>query len=319
MPVLEVSQFSITFTRYVNGLHQQQITAARCLDLTVEEGEVTAVIGASGSGKSLLAHAVLGILPRHAHAAGTLLYKGEPLTKRRQQALRGKEIVLVPQSVTYLNPLMQVGKQVRDAAHSKRKVAVAKQRQAFAMFHLDERTERMYPFELSGGMARRVLLSTAVVADAKLIIADEPTPGLGEKEVQEALQYLRLMADNGSAVLLITHDIESALTIADKLVVFYAGTTVEIAGKEDFTGDGEQLRHPYSRALWRALPQNQFQPLDELTLRGKQSNYQLQHSAKSMAGCVFASNCPLVTEQCLVQQPQLQALRGGTVRCFHAN
>lgn len=308
-PVLEVRQLSITFTRYMSGLKQQQLTAVRSLDLAVDAGEITAVIGASGSGKSLLAHAILGILPSNAHAEGTLLYNGQPLNKRRQKALRGKQIVLVPQSVSYLNPLMPVGKQVRSSVEQQRHDALAKQKQAFRSLKLDERVERMYPFELSGGMARRVLLSTAFVTDANLVVADEPTPGMDEADVLGALWHLRQMADHGSAVLLITHDIASALSVADKIVVFYAGTTVEIAVRDDFAGDGQRLRHPYTRALWRALPQNEFEPLKENIPPKSLDNH---------TGCPFVSRCAMATEQCAVQQPSLKPLRDGMVRCIHA-
>ena len=90
----------------------------------------------------------------------------------------------------------------------------------------------------------------------KVIIADEPTPGLDEKSLNEALKDFRNIADSGCAILMITHDIEAALKIADKIAVFYAGTTLEIANVNDFKGDGKNLRHPYSKALFNALPQN---------------------------------------------------------------
>src|SRR5690606_36912325 len=111
-----------------------------------------------------------------------------------------------------------------------------------------------YPFELSGGMARRVLVSTAMASKAKLVIADEPTPGLDERALSETIRYIKQMADDGKGILFITHDISTALMIADKVAVFYAGLTVEIANKEDFIGDGKYLRHPYTKALWSALP-----------------------------------------------------------------
>ena len=144
---------------------------------------------------------------------------------------------LIPQSVNYLDPLMRVGNQVRTSV--KGGDAIVAQRDVFERLHLKSDVENMYPFQLSGGMARRTLLSTAIVSGAKVIIADEPTPGLDPVVIKEALSNFREFADKGCAVMLITHDIESALTIADKIAVFYAGTTVEIASVEDFVGDGE--------------------------------------------------------------------------------
>ena len=127
-----------------------------------------------------------------------------------------------------------------------------------------------------------------MVSGAKVIIADEPTPGLDPIVIKEALNNFREFADNGCAVMLITHDIESALTIADKIAVFYAGTTVEIAPVENFTGDGEALRHPYSKALWRALPQNEFIPIP-----GSQP-----HPSALPSGCLFAPRCEMATPEC---------------------
>ena len=259
MPILEVENLSISFQQYEAGFKQKNLKVISSLHVTLEEGEILAVVGASGSGKSLLAHAILGILPSSANISGTIKYGGEALSNEKQRALRGKEIALVPQSVNYLDPLMHVGKQVRTAV--KQGDAVVAQREVFERYQLGQHVEDLYPFQLSGGMARRALLSTAIVSGAKVIIADEPTPGLDPVVIKEALNNLREFADNGCGVMLITHDIESALTIADKIAVFYAGTTVEVAPVENFAGNGEALRHPYSKALWRALPQNDFIPI----------------------------------------------------------
>ena len=117
MPILEVKELSISFKQYVRGLKQEDSNVISSLNLTIEEGEVLAVVGASGSGKSLLAHAILGILPSNANITGTINYDGEELTAVKQASLRGKEIALIPQSVNYLDPLMQVGKQVRTSVN----------------------------------------------------------------------------------------------------------------------------------------------------------------------------------------------------------
>ncbi|MEK5038328.1 ABC transporter ATP-binding protein [Sporosarcina sp. FSL K6-3457] len=306
MSILEVENLSISFNQYTGGLKQKNVNVISSLNVTLEEGEILAVVGASGSGKSLLAHAILGILPSNANISGTISYAGEVLTATQQASLRGTEIALIPQSVNYLDPLMRVGNQVRTSA--KVGDAVAAQRKVFERLHLQSSVENMYPFQLSGGMARRTLLSTAIVSGAKVIIADEPTPGLDPVVIKEALENFREFADNGCAVMLITHDIESALTIADKIAVFYAGTTVEVAPVSDFTGDGEALRHPYSKALWRALPQNNFIPIP-----GSQP-----HPSALPSGCLFAPRCSMVTSACEQAQPEMRSLRSGKVRCIHA-
>jgi peptide/nickel transport system ATP-binding protein len=306
MSILEVENLSISFQQYGAGLKLKTMQVIANLNVSLEAGEILAVVGASGSGKSLLAHAILGILPENALCSGTILYQGESLSQGRQQTLRGKEIVFVPQSVNYLDPLMRVGKQVRHSVKKRDKTAL--QRKIFARYHLERKVEDLYPFQLSGGMARRVLLSTAMVSEASVMIADEPTPGLDPVVIEEALKSMREFADNGCAVMLITHDIESALKIADKIAVFYSGTVVEIAPVGNFTADGSMLRHPYSQALWRALPQNDFIPIP-----GSQPQPGIQP-----AGCVFAPRCQKADVECQKKQPNTKKFQEGMVRCNHA-
>lgn len=306
MAILEVENLSVSFRQYDARLKEKQQNVITNISLSLVEGEILAVVGASGSGKSLLAHSILGILPDNATMKGTLKFAGEKITEKQLAMLRGKEISLIPQSVTYLDPLMRVGKQVRTSVNGGN--AAEAQRQVFARYRLTSSVENMHPFQLSGGMARRVLLSTAMVSGAKVIIADEPTPGLDEKALKEALDHFKEFANNGCAVMLITHDIEAALKIADKIAVFYAGTIMEIAAAGDFSGDGENLRHPYSKALWQALPQNGFTPIP-----GTQP-----HSDSLPSGCLFSPRCQAATAECRERQPGMRTLRNGTVRCFHA-
>ncbi|WP_276856361.1 ABC transporter ATP-binding protein [Intestinimonas timonensis] len=296
-PLLSVEHLSISFIQYDRGTSRRILPAIRDLDLTIDRGQVAAVVGSSGSGKSLLAHGILGILPYNAHMEGSITYDGAPLTPKRAAALRGREIVLVPQSVGYLDPLMKVGPQVgRD------KKAV---RAVLNRYGLGPETEGLYPFQLSGGMARRVLISTAVAASPALVIADEPTPGLDARAAGRILGHFRELADAGAGVLLITHDLELALTIADKVAVFYAGETVEEAPAGDFDRL-EDLRHPYTRALWRALPQHGFHPIP-----GTQP-----YPGALPEGCPFAPRCPKRTAECGGEVPY-RPLDGGFVRCLH--
>lgn len=259
--MLLVQHLAITFTRYETGLQQKQLCPIRDLNLSVQAGELVAIVGASGSGKSLLAHAILGILPDNAQLQGELQFKGESLTPPRQAQLRGKEIALIPQSISYLNPLMTVGAQVRRAAQLSGLTANNAQQvvdQIFDRYCLDLAVQQLYPFQVSGGMARRVLIATAAIGQADLVIADEPTSGLNPELVSETMLHLRELVNTGRSVILITHDLEAALSVADRIAVFYAGQTLELAQPDDFRQGN--LQHPYSRALWRSLPQNDFMP-----------------------------------------------------------
>ena len=304
-PLLEVSDLSVSFRMYDSGLEQKQLPVISSLSLKVLPGEILAVAGSSGSGKSLLASAILGILPGNATVSGSLRFDGEPLTPERQAKLRGTEIALVPQSVAFLDPLMKVGAQVD--GHRKPR-PTERRRKLFRRFGLPEQTERLYPFQLSGGMARRVLVSTALLTSARLIIADEPTPGMSLEQAEEALAMFRAMADEGKGVVLITHDIDLAFHIADRIAVFYAGTTVETAPAADFRQGPEALRHPYSKALWRALPQHEFRPIPGFQ----------PYAGNLPSGCLFAPRCPCRTAECEKSVPPMQTVRKGEVRCFHA-
>ena len=173
-PILQVSHLSLSFSQYSRGTKKQNLPVIHDLSFSIQPGQVVAVVGSSGSGKSLLAHGILGILPYNSAMEGTILYRGEPLTQKRAEALRGREIVLVPQGVAYLDPLMTVGPQVR---RGRRDTAAREEsRSVLARYGLGTETEELYPFELSGGMARRVLIATAAVEHPKLLIADEPPP-----------------------------------------------------------------------------------------------------------------------------------------------
>ena len=352
--LLEIHNLSVSFRMYDRGTEHKDLKVISDLHLRVYPGEIVAVAGSSGSGKSLLASAILGILPENATVQGHLHYKGEELTAERQKELRGSEIALVPQSVAYLDPLMKVGAQAswhpggkqgkpaigcrslrggrcaggevepasgtQDDRSAGRLVGLAglaglagsvscqKMANIFERLGLPGNTAKLYPFQLSGGMARRVLVSTALVTDAELIIADEPTPGMSVHQALEALQMFRELADRGKAVILITHDIDLAFEFADRVAVFYAGTTVETAPASDFRVGLSKLRHPYSKALWRALPQNDFVPIP-----GTQP-----YAGNLPKGCLFAPRCPLASDECKNETPPVREIRGGEVRCYHA-
>ena len=303
-PLLEIHDLSVSFRMYDHGLEQTDLKVISDLHLTVYPGEIVAIAGSSGSGKSLLASAILGILPGNATVHGHISYKGQQLSAERQRQLRGTKIALVPQSVAYLDPLLKVGQQ---ADGHKKPYPTEKRRSLFKRFGLPDKTEQLYPYQLSGGMARRVLVSTALITDSELIIADEPTPGMSLNQALEALKMFREMANEGKAVILITHDIDLAFEFADRVAVFYAGTTVETAPASDFKKGSDALRHPYSKALWRSLPQNGFHSIEGFQ----------PYAGNLPKGCLFAPRCPYKTSKCEEGTPPVTEVRGGEVRCYH--
>ena len=300
--VLKVEELVLAFSMYQKGFKKGKLEVIHSLSIDVNAGEIVAVVGSSGSGKSLLAHAILNLLPKNARTEGPITYKGEKLDAKACKKYLGHEISFIPQSVDYLDPLMKVDKQVIGVYGTKEK-----QLEMFKRYQLPEEAGDKYPFQLSGGMARRVLISAAVMENPELIIADEPTPGLNIEMAMETLKHFRELADQGTAVLMITHDIDLAFHVADRIAVFYAGTILEIAPTKDFIEGKDALRHPYSKAFIDALPQNEFEPLP-----GTQP-----YAGNLPEGCLFAERCPNRTEACGGEIPK-RIIRGGEVRCIHA-
>jgi len=307
--MLEIKNLAVHFSNYAKGLKRERICAIRSLDLAVNAGQVVAVVGQSGTGKSLLAHAVLDILPNNASVTGDIFFKNSRLTVDRAKQFRGREIALIPQSVAFLNPLLHVGAQIARAGllsgitHREVKKVTY---HALQRYGLASQVYRWFPFQLSGGMARRVLTATATIGSASLLLADEPTNGLDDVTARETLRHLRDLADTGKAVVLITHDIEAALQVADKVSVFCGGVTIEEASASDFNGSG-RLRHPYSMALWASLPGNRF----TAAVRAKGF-----HALNG--GCPYSPHCARGDRDCRLKMPALMPLRKGRVRCWHA-
>ncbi|MDP3969760.1 MAG: ATP-binding cassette domain-containing protein [Nocardioides sp.] len=259
VPVLEVADLRVSFVQYERGLRRRVIDAVLGMDLTVHPGEVVALVGASGAGKSLLGHAVLSLLPPNARCSGVVRHLGRELDVSARRELAGHEVVLLPQGVSALDPTTSVGGQVRRAARlADAPNARAAARGALVRRGLDETVDRRYPHQLSGGMARRVIGAIAGMGHPSLVIADEPTPGLHPTAVTEALAGLRRLADDGAGVVLITHELRGAIAVADRVVVAHRGRTVDEAPVADFAGTGGRLTHPYTRALWQALPGHGF-------------------------------------------------------------
>ena len=300
--ILSVDDLVVSFSMYKGLFKKENLEVVHSLSLDINEGEIVAVVGSSGSGKSLLAHAVLGLLPKNSTISGKILYEGEELTDEKRSELLGRKIVFIPQSIDYLDPVMKVGKQVQGVYSTKER-----QEELFKKYKLDKSVEDMYPFQLSGGMARRVLVSSALMEMPRLIVADEPTPGLSVDMAMETLKHFREIADKGAGVLLITHDIDLALHVADRIAVFYAGTIFEIASTKDFLEGRDALRHPYSKEFISALPQNEFKSIEGLQ----------PYAGELPKGCLYASRCPYVSEKCQGNIP-MRDLRGGKVRCVNA-
>ena len=272
MNILEVKNLNIGFNMYDKLLNQKLYQMVFDLNVTMKKGEILAIAGSSGSGKSLMAHAILGILPKNTVVSAEIKFKNEIVDEDRLSQLRGKEITFVPQSIAYLDPLMTIEDQLMRKDINKQDFFKVMDTLGFTKADLGK-----YPFQLSGGMARRVLIANTILSKADLIIADEPTPGLSLDLAIEVLNHFRNMANDGKGILLISHDIDLVCNIADRMSIFYGGHILETLNTKDFLKGEKYIRHPLTKAFWKALPQNDFEETDieDIRLQCKKLNLEL--------------------------------------------
>ena len=272
MNILVVKNLNIGFNMYDKLLNQKLHQMIFDLNVTIKKGEILAIAGSSGSGKSLMAHAILGILPKNTVVSAEIKFKNEIVYENRLSQLRGKEITFVPQSIAYLDPLMTIEDQLMRKDINKQDFFKVMDTLGFTKADLGK-----YPFQLSGGMARRVLIANTILSKADLIIADEPTPGLSLDLAIEVLNHFRNMANNGKGILLISHDIDLVCNIADRMSIFYGGHILETLNTKDFLKGEKYIRHPLTKAFWKALPQNDFEETDieDIRLQCKKLNLEL--------------------------------------------
>ena len=260
MSLLEIERLTVSFHHRAGLLRRVDVDYVRDISLAVARGEVLALFGASGAGKSLVAHAVMDLLPANATAGGAMRFDGRLLDPPAQAALRGTRIALIPQSIGHLDPLATVGQQLRWAARraGHPMTVPGAVEGALSRFDLAPAVAATFPHALSGGMARRVMLAMTTVSGADLVIADEPSNGLDAENTARVFRCLKSFAEAGKAVIVISHDLSAALEIADRVVLLRDGQVAAQERANAFAGDGEALCAAYARAIWNALPQNGF-------------------------------------------------------------
>lgn len=252
--LLSVTNLSVTFSKQ-RGLCQRVVShpVSDC-SLDIHEHEFLAVVGESGSGKSLLAHAILGLLPPDATVSGNITYRGTPLDGPLLDSLRGQKLRFIPQSVNSLDPTMTIGEFLRHTAvNAPSQQDVLDVLDTFGIRDLYHH----HPHELSGGQLRRVLMASVSFGDPapRLVIADEPTPGIDDLALQQVKDTFAALQRNGAAILLITHDFPLAMEIADRIAVFKDGRIIDSFAPSTLLAS-PSLCHEYSRALWESQPMN---------------------------------------------------------------
>jgi oligopeptide/dipeptide ABC transporter ATP-binding protein len=304
--LLEVADLRVDF-----GRDGQLVRAVDGLTYSVSRGQTVAVIGESGSGKTVSSRAIMGLLPPTARITGSIRFEGVEmvgLPEKAMRAHRGRGVAMVFQDPTRsLNPTMRIGAQIREAiqTHAAKVSRAAAQDRALELLELvrlpaaRERLEQ-YPHQLSGGMRQRVMIAIALAAEPKLLIADEATTALDVTTQAQIMELLRdLQQRLGMALIMISHDLGLAASFADEVVVMYAGRAVEQAPTRMLF---EHVRMPYTRALLDAIPRLENPSHSRLAaVPGQPPNLALREP-----GCPFTPRCPNATDHCREHDPAFE-------------
>ncbi|MQY22379.1 dipeptide ABC transporter ATP-binding protein [Nocardia macrotermitis] len=309
-PLLEVSDLHVSFPG-----EEGRIDAVRGVNYAVADGEVLAIVGESGSGKSVSSLAVIGLLPDQARVRGSIRLRGKELLGMDDKTLstyRGARISMVFQDpLSALTPVYRIGDQIAEAllAHG----SMSKQQAATRAVELldlvgipePKARARAFPHEFSGGMRQRVVIAMAIANDPELIICDEPTTALDVTVQKQILGLLRTARDiTGAGVIMITHDMGIAATIADRVAVMYAGKIVETSSAADLFSSP---RMPYTVGLLGSIPRMDGPARTPLI--------PIEGSPPAMhalpPGCPFAPRCPVVIDDCRAAEPPLQDIAPG--------
>ena len=317
-PLLAVEDLQVTFTTDRGTIH-----AVNGITFEIAAGETLGIVGESGCGKSVTSLALLGILPRAGGVTGgTARFEGRDLLQlsdRELRDVRGKDVAMIFQDpMTSLNPVLTIGRQIREAlvAHFSlgKKDAEARAAELLDQVGIPSARARLkdYPHQFSGGMRQRAMIAIALACQPKLLIADEPTTALDVTIQAQILDLLRsLVAEHGTALIMITHDLGVVAGMCERVHVMYAGTFVE-------TGSAEELfahpRHPYTLGLLQSVPRLDMGRLQKLQPISGQPRNMLSFPTS----CPFAPRCRYRLERCIAELPVLEDVGGDhRAACFN--
>lgn len=311
MTLLDVRDLTVTFPT-----DAERVAAVRGLSYQVNAGEVVALVGESGAGKSAGAMAVIGLLPEYAEMSGSVRLDGDELlglSDQQMSRIRGNRIGTVFQDpMSALTPVYTVGDQIAEAIQIHRRDVGrrAAQERAIELLELvgiaqPAQRSRAFPHELSGGERQRVVIAIAISNDPDLLICDEPTTAVDVTVQAQILDVLRTARDvTGAGVLIITHDLGVVAEFADRALVMYAGRAVETAAVADLY---RSRRMPYTAGLLGSAPRlDAPQGARLVPIPGAPPSL-----AALPAGCPFAPRCPLVVDACHAEEPELKEVDAG--------
>jgi peptide/nickel transport system ATP-binding protein len=319
MSVLEVQNLRVTFIT-----EDGPVLAVKDMSFALEAGEILALVGESGCGKSVTAMSIPRLLPTSGvEVAGRILLDGRELTRlseREMETQRGKEISVVFQEpMTSLNPAYTVGRQIVEVLqrHERlnRRQALDRAAELLTLVGIPDARRRRdsYPHQLSGGMRQRVMIAIGVACNPKVLIADEPTTALDVTIQAGVLDVITRLRDVlGTAVILITHDLGVVANVADRVIVMYAGRSVEEARLSSLFAEP---RHPYTMGLMDALPASAL-------LRGHRRLAEIPGLVPPPTSdpdeCEFAPRCPRATPECTHARPAMESwTHAHQAACYH--
>ena len=308
--------------RTVFATDQGVVAAVDGVDLSVMRGKTLGIVGESGCGKSILSLSVMGLVPPPGRiAAGRVVFDGQnllTLPPAGLRAIRGRRIGMIFQEpMTSLNPVFTVGDQITEAMRVHDRAASTQALRARAVAALDrvripvpDRRFDEYPHQLSGGMRQRVMIAMALACEPDLLIADEPTTALDVTVQAQILDLLReLQAENGMAIILITHDLGVVAEMADEIAVMYAGRVVERGGGAEIFDDPQ---HPYTLGLLGSIPR-----LEETRDRLLAIEGAVPAPFALPDGCRFHPRCVFADDVCTRDVPGLRDLSPGHAAACH--
>jgi peptide/nickel transport system ATP-binding protein len=317
-PFVDIQNLTVTFT---GG--RKPVPAVGGVDLQVQQGEVVALIGESGSGKSVTLRSLLRLhSPRTTTMTGRMLVGGQDVLSLSASALaayRGKVASMIFQEpLLALDPVYTVGAQIVESIRRhepvSKEVAFKRALQLFERVRIPspERRLEAYPHEMSGGMRQRAMIALALACEPKLLLADEPTTALDATvQIQILLLLRELQREMGLSVIFVTHDIGAALEVADRIAVMYAGRIVEVGSARTMI---REPRHPYTMALLKSRAHGALAKGSRLdTIKGAPPDL-----SALPKGCAFAERCKFTDNECLVTRPEMKVLAADhTARCLH--
>lgn len=303
-------------------LEDKTIYAVNGVSFSIDKKEVVALIGESGSGKSVTALSIMGIVPQPPGIikSGTIEFEGEDLLKKKEKemrTIRGNKISMICQDpMNSLNPMLTIGFQIKECLtiHKKASGKVAKEKVIEILEKIEmpdpRETYDSYPYKLSGGMRQRVMIAMALICNPKLLIADEPTTALDVTIQAEILDLIKRLKDElDTSVLLITHDLGVVTEMADKIIVMYGGKIMEVAPTTKLYTNPS---HPYTIGLMLCIPRLNSNKEKLYTIEGAVPDMSFEQD-----GCEFYDRCNKKMNICKDRKPELLEIeKDYFVRCF---